>query len=255
MFGLKKKKSGVKADEQLHLINASDSFAFVEAYKTLRTNLTYLTEEDDAAAKAIMVASSIPNEGKTTVAMNLALSLAQDGKKVVLLDCDLRKGTLGRHLRISKQREGISTFLARRDFSEAEVLKALQYKSQIGLPVLSTGYVPDNPSELLGSDKMRKILDILGKKYQYIICDTAPIMAVADSLALGRYMDGAVLVVRQNFVTRDVVQSVVHQLSNINVSVLGVVLNQYDAKNTGGHVSHEYAYYSGYGYEKKVDEE
>jgi capsular exopolysaccharide synthesis family protein len=244
-MALRKKK--VVADNQrtLCLITRSKSFAYVEAYKALRTNLDYIAGSTEGA-KVIMITSSMPSESKTNTAVNLSVSLAQAGKKVILLDCDLRKGMLHRYLRIPRQSAGISTLLA----GEASLGEALHHFQDLQIDVLTAGYVPANPSELLGSPAMGNLLKTLAANYDYVICDTAPINVVSDAAALGRYADGAVLVVSHNLVTRESALAAKAALENANVHILGAVLTQYDAKKSGSkaYTYYNYNYGDGYGY-------
>lgn len=239
-----KKKIVDDGKRTLRLVTQSRSFAYVEAYKALRTNLDYVAA-NGSGAKIIMITSSMPSEGKSNVAVNLAVSLAQDDKKVILLDCDLRKGTLHRYLRLSRQSAGLASLLT----GEVELNEAIHRFKDLKIDVLTAGYVPSNPSELLGSGAMGSLLRTLGANYDYVICDTAPINVVSDAAALGRYADGAVLVVSHNLVTRESALAAKMALENANVPILGAVLNQYDAKKTGG--SKAYTYYNygdDYGY-------
>lgn len=222
----------------LRLISQSKSFAYVEAYKALRTNLDYMAQANGSNAKVIMVTSSTPAEGKSNVSINLAISLGQSGKKVILLDCDLRKGTIHRYLRISSL-PGITSCLS----GEVSLAEAIHHFKDIGIDVMTTGMIPGNPSELLGSDRMGKMLHALAGEYDYVICDTPPVNAVSDAAALSRYVDGAVLVVSHNQVSRETALAAKAQLDNNNVPIFGTVLNMYDAKKVNAD-SKTYSYYN-----------
>ena len=207
MFGQNKKKrnkSGTK--RSLRIVSASSSFGYIEAYKALRTNLSYVMEAGGQHSKIVMVTSSVPAEGKSNVSINLAVTLAEEHKRVILLDCDLRKGTLHRYLRIPRHVSGIT--------------------------------------ELLGSENMGKMLSCLSLRYDYVICDTPPVNAVTDTTVLSRYADGAVLVVSHNKVTRENVLAAKEQLEKNNTQIFGVILNMYDAKKTGTDNTKYYSYYN-----------
>lgn len=247
MFSKTKKKNGQDVFKRtLRLTSQSKSFAYVEAYKALRTNLEYVSQAHGGSTKVIMVTSSTPSEGKSNVAVNLAVSLAAGGKKAVLLDCDLRKGTIHRYLHITSL-PGITTCLS----GEVALSETIRHFTELGIDVITAGSIPANPSELLGSDRMGKVLRALANEYDYVICDTPPVNAVADAAALSRYVDGAVLVVSHNQVTRETALAAKRQLENSNVPILGAVLNMYDVKKSGGD-SKTYTYYNyssyGYGY-------
>lgn len=239
-----KKLKRMESSRSLRLVSQSKSFAYVEAYKALRTNLDYMASANGGKSKVIMITSSTPAEGKSNVAINLAISLGESGKRVILLDCDLRKGTVHRYLRISSM-PGITTCLS----GEVALSEAVHHFKDLGIDVMTSGAVPSNPSELLGSDRMGKMLQVLAGQYDYVICDTPPVNAVSDATALSRYVDGAVLVVSHNLVSRDTVLAAKAQLDNNNVPILGAILNLYDAKKAGSDGNKVYSYYNyGYGY-------
>lgn len=231
-------------ERKLTVLSSKSSFGYVEAFKALRTNMTYLLEENKRG-HVIMITSSIPGEGKSNVSVNLAITLAQDNKKVILIDCDMRKGTLHRYLNIPPTAAGLSSIL-----SGETGLADTVYKLSYGFNFMPVGALPPNPSELIGSRNMSKLLSELSKQYDYVICDTAPVNAVADTSILCRYVDGVALVVSHNEVTRNTVLAAKEQLENANANILGVILNKYDAKATGSDTANYYSYYnySNYGY-------
>lgn len=233
-----------QTERRLNVLSAKSSFGYVEAFKALRTNMTYLLE-DNGRGHVLMITSSIPGEGKSNISVNLAITLAQDNKKVILIDCDLRKGTLHRYLNVPPTAAGLSSILA----GEAGLNETV-YKLSYGFNFMPVGALPDNPSELIGSRNMSKMLSELSKQYDYVICDTAPVNAVADTSVLCRYVDGVILVVSHNEVTRNTVLAAKEQLEASNANILGVVLNKYDAKTAGTEASSYYSYYnySNYGY-------
>lgn len=252
MFGLRRpQKEWGKERPVLRLMTKSHSFAYVEAYKALRTNLVYMTNSGDTPAKVIMITSAVPGEGKSNVSVNLAVSLAQDGKRVVLLDCDLRTGTLHRYLRLPRQEAGLSSILSTDQPIDHQLQESFYHFGKLGIDVLPAGYSPVNPSELLGSERMRAILNALTKNYDYVLCDSAPVNAVTDAVALGRYMDAAILVVSHNGVTKDAALMAKNQLESINLPILGTVLNRYVPEKSGnkeqGYTYYNYGSY-GYGY-------
>ncbi|MBS6395791.1 MAG: CpsD/CapB family tyrosine-protein kinase [Clostridiales bacterium] len=223
----------------LRVVSANSSFGYTESYKALRTNLNYVLDTG-AHERVLMVTSSVPAEGKSNVAVNLAVTLAQDNKKVILLDCDLRKGTLHRYLRIPRNQKGITDVIN----GQAELEDTIVKFSDIGISVLTAGIVPPNPTELLGSSKMGYLLSHLSSIYDYVICDTPPVNAVTDTSVLSKYTDGAILVVSHDQVSRKNVLAAKKQLESMNVNIFGVVLNMYNVKKTGADSRDYYAYYN-----------
>ena len=251
-----KTKSGSRkksSDRRLHVISDSSSFGYTKAFKELRTNMKYLLHDHDhGRGNVVMITSSIPGEGKSNVSVNLAITLAQEDKKVILIDCDLRKGTLHRYLNVPPTSPGLSSVLS----AEAPLSECV-YKLSYGFSFIPVGALPDNPSELIGSRNMGKLLSELSKSFDYIICDTAPVNAVADTSALCRFVDGILFIVSYNNVTKSTAISAKERLEGNNANVLGAVLNRYNAKETGDDKSGYYTYYNynyyGYGENQKSE--
>ncbi|MBB6624115.1 CpsD/CapB family tyrosine-protein kinase [Clostridium gasigenes] len=202
-----------------------------ESYRTLRTNLQY--SSFDKEYKVIVVTSSEPGEGKSTTAGNLAMSLAQGEKKVILIDCDLRKPSLHKRFKISNIM-GLSDVLIGREVIENA---ATRYKRNI--TVLTSGKIPPNPSEMLGSKAMTALLNELQGIFDYIILDTPPIQAVTDSQILGAKADGVILVVKAEKTKKESVQNSINLLKKVNAHIIGTVLNGVDNKRN------KYYYYYG----------
>ena len=202
-----------------------------ESYRTLRTNLQY--SSFDKEYKVIVVTSSEPGEGKTTTAGNLAMSLAQGEKKVILIDCDLRKPSLHKRFKVSNIM-GLSDVLIGREVIENA---ATRYKKN--LTVLTSGKIPPNPSEMLGSKAMTALLLELQGIFDYIILDTPPIQAVTDSQILGAKADGVILVVKAEKTKKESVQNSINLLKKVNAHIIGTVLNGVDNKRN------KYYYYYG----------
>ncbi|SDP06869.1 CpsD/CapB family tyrosine-protein kinase [Clostridium gasigenes] len=202
-----------------------------ESYRTLRTNLQY--SSFDKEYKVIVVTSSEPGEGKSTTAGNLAMSLAQGEKKVILIDCDLRKPSLHKRFKISNIM-GLSDVLIGREVIENA---ATRYKKNI--TVLTSGKIPPNPSEMLGSKAMTALLNELQGIFDYIILDTPPIQAVTDSQILGAKADGVILVVKAEKTKKESVQNSINLLKKVNAHIIGTVLNGVDNKRN------KYYYYYG----------
>ncbi len=244
----KKNKKSVQRDGINKILNTKLPFTYTEAYKALRTNIEFVTNADNA--KRIIVASSLSGEGKTCLSINLAISLAQTGKKVLLLDCDLRKPKVHRYLRIKHSSQyGVSTVLA----GTAEIDNAIGYLDDLNLYVMLAGPTPPNPSELLNGTRCEEMFDKLSERFDYIICDTAPIAIVTDAVALSQYCDGVVFVIRQNYATSEQINEVITTLRNVNTKIFGAVLNGYNAK-TDSQSNYGYQHYYNYYYGSNYSE-
>ena len=232
-----KKKKG--SHRKLYTVGPNAPFQFVEAYKSLRTNLEFLSAT--ANYRTILVTSSVPEEGKSNVALNLALTLSSAGKRVVLVDGDLRKGTLTRYLHVARKHAGITNYLAG-SIEWEQVLISIENQNLLFLP---TGPLPPNPVELLASPKMSKAFEELKGFTDYIIVDTPPVSVVTDAAVMCRLGDGVVLVVRPGVTTIEGSQLSKRNLEAVNAKIMGVVVNGYDAKKS----SHRDGYYYSYSYD------
>ncbi|HEL1619672.1 TPA: CpsD/CapB family tyrosine-protein kinase [Streptococcus suis] len=190
-----------------------------ERIRMLRTNLEFIQVND--SLKTIAVTSSIPGEGKSTVAANLAVSLTATGKNVLLVDADLRRPTVHKTLRVSRF-PGISDLILNPNLPAEDVV---YYKEDISLFVMPAGELPPNPSELLASQNMKKIMEELEKHFDYIIYDVPPINSVTDPQIIASRVDGVILVVRSGYVQKDEVRRSRTALENVEARILGCVLN------------------------------
>jgi capsular exopolysaccharide synthesis family protein len=206
-----------------------------EAFRALRTNLEFSAV--DRPLKTILVTSSDAGDGKTLVAANLALILSQTEKKVVLLDCDLRKPDVHRALGI-KSRPGLAEVFR----EHSPILDAIQKVNDQNLSVIPAGSVPPNPAELLSSKRMKQILETLSEIYDLIIIDCAP-MRTTDALIMAAQVDGVVLVTRYGHTTENALQTGVEQLKRSNTRILGVILNLVPRANTFAYRYYPNAYY------------
>ncbi len=220
------------------------SFSVKEAYKTIRTNIVLSLIKD--GCKIITFTSPIPSEGKSTTISNVAVSLAKAFYKVLVIDCDLLKPRLHRTFGI-KNATGLSNVLGRLSTFDDSVQVLEEFS---GLHVLTAGIAVPNPSEMLGSDRMKQMLDILSKKYDYILIDTPPINVLSDGLHMARVSDGVVLVVRQEHSTTDELKRAINSLKFIDAKILGIVYNGAGANGTGKKYSYgkRGSSYSRYGY-------
>jgi polysaccharide biosynthesis transport protein len=208
---------------------------FAENYKGLRTSL--LLSSAGAVPRKILLTSSVSGEGKTTTAINLAMTLAQSDKRVVLIDGDMRKPRLHKVFKM-KNGDGLSNYLA--GSGGAEILKKGPHPN---LTVVTSGPIPPNPSELFLSDRMQNFLDSLLDSFDFVICDTPPVMAVEDARILSRLCDGTILVTRAHQTTYEIAARSVKALREVKTPLLGIVINGLDLRKSGG--SHYY-YYQNY---------
>ena len=216
-------------------------FTYVEAYKMLCTNLEFITAAQDC--KKIMVTSTLANEGKTNVSVNLALTLAGYEKKVCLVECDLRRPSVHRFLKANRNDEGLTNVLK----GEVELKKVIKNVNGTSMDILLSGSTPPNPSELLASNKMKMLIDQLEEMYDYVIYDTPPVLLVTE------YMNGALLVVKHNATEKGLVLKAKNNLDSAGVRILGAIYSIYSEKSAGSYSkysSYNYYYYYGgyYGY-------
>lgn len=217
-----------------------------EEFRTIRTNIDFAQVDRDI--KSIVVSSSIPAEGKSTVSANLAIAMGAMDKNVLIVDADMRKPTLHRTFTLSNER-GLTTLLANPDIHFNEVVMK---SNDLKLYLLPSGPIPPNPSELLASSRMTKLMHELGEYFDLIIYDAPPITSVTDPQILASKVDGAVLVVRQNYVKKDEVRKSKEILDNVDANILGYVMNGKEREGGSGY----YAYYGyGYGYDDEEQKE
>ena len=215
----KNKNSGSAiADVNPDFIGGQLSFEGAEAYKRLRTNLQFAVP-DDGGCRIVGVTSTNRSEGKSTTAVNLAYTIALDGKRVLLIDGDLRLPSIAAKLNLAGA-PGLSNLL-----SGMGATKDILQRSGIheNLYVISGGDIPPNPSELLGTKQMKTILDTFAKQVDYIIIDLPPIGAVADALVISKFLHGILVVVRMGYASKGELGSVMRQLKHANAKVLGFI--------------------------------
>jgi capsular exopolysaccharide synthesis family protein len=190
------------------------------------------------APKTLLVTSSLPGEGKTTTAVNTAISLAQTNASVVIIDGDMRRPRL-RSIFNLPDGDGLSSILSS-DITVDEMMRCVVRDEASGLFVLRSGPVPPNPAELLGSDQMRKLIEVLGAAFTHIVIDSPPVSSFTDGVLIGSIVDGVLLVVHGGKSSRDVVRRSRQLLSDVGAKIVGVVLNNVSVR------SHEYYYYQRY---------
>ena len=224
MLGLKNKikKKKSKLDTMgRKLIAFSESKSIIaEQFRMIRTNIKYAMPDTDL--KTILVTSTITGEGKSTNAANLGVVFAQEGKKVMIVDADMRKPTLHQTFGIFNT-VGLSTILSKQD----EFYRAIQETPIVGLHVIPSGPIPPNPAELLSSRTFSAFLEEMKKVYDMIIFDAPPLLSVTDAQILSHQCDGTLLIIHSGVVEKEDVVKAHSILNSSQAKILGVVLNQY----------------------------
>ena len=209
-----------------------------EAYKVIRTSIQFAKAGN--SLKTIAITSCTPDEGKSTTAANLAIVLTQTGKRVLLMDCDMRNPTVHKNFKLSNK-VGLSSCIS----LGTELAEAVQETEIENLDALTSGVIPPNPSELLGSERMQAILARAQEEYDYVLLDTPPVLPVTDTLVLGSLVDGLILVLDSGEIKVEMARDVKNQLMHAGANILGVVLNKVRSEHHG----YGYGYYYYYGHE------
>lgn len=261
----KKRKKRAKEDIRLNILNKDTHFGVVEAYKAARTNLMF-TLSSVEGCKKVIVTSSVAAEGKSTTTCNLAITFAQTGLRVLVIEADLRRPKLHKYLSLSND-AGMAEYLG--GFKKLD--EVLQHSEEYNLDCITGGRISPNPSELLLSKSMQTLMDTLSERYDYIFVDSPPVNVVTDPVSIAKLMDGAVVVVKQNYTTSESLAQTISTLEFGNIKILGYILNSSAAmrdysynryKYNYGHspynrrYSYKYGYYKyGQGYYGKGAEE
>jgi capsular exopolysaccharide synthesis family protein len=224
--------SGEKNDRPELIVNADPRSALAEAYRQLRTSVLLSTAGH--APRTLLVTSSVPSEGKSTTAVNLATSLAQTGASVLLIDADMRRPRVHDLMDMTNQ-QGLSSYLSS-EMDSATLFGLIQEHKATGLHVLPTGPTPPNPAELLGSEQMRRLVAILQAKYTHVLLDSPPIASFTDGVLIATLVDGVVLVVHAGRSSRGIVRRSRQILQEVGAKIFGIVLNNVDLRQ------HDYYY-------------
>ena len=230
-MNLSNKKIDSSVDEP-HLIDENTPFAIREAYKALYTNVRYLNIE--GKCKKIVVTSAVPGEGKTTLSVNLALTLAQnlEEKRVLLIDADMRRPRVASTLDIDPKTRGLSEFLAGLDHDPN-----FEYIAEHKLMVLTAGGPNVNPTKLIGSDRMRKLLDACEEEFDYVIIDSPPVTVVTDAVLFNSNVNGYIIATRSEYSNINRLSECVSRLENVGAEIFGIVLSDVRVKKNTGRYS------------------
>jgi tyrosine-protein kinase Etk/Wzc len=213
-----------------------------ESFRTFRSNLLFSAV--DRPHRSILFTSPLPEEGKSTCVANLGICLSHLGKRVLLVDADLRKSVMHRTFN-SRRSPGLVDVLVEEEWQNA-LDQAIQNTEVPNLDLLPSGRTPPNPNEMLGSEKMGRLMDFLGGRYDFVLFDTAPLLAVSDAMVMARRVDGVLLVVRGGRTSRGSLQNGVDVLSQTGARILGVVLNDVDFKRERYYYYYHYEHYYAY---------
>ncbi len=240
---LRREKKGKERHIERIVVEEPKS-SFAENYKALRTAIMLSSAE--STPKTLLITSMGPAEGKTATAVNLALVVAQSVGKVLLVDTDLRKPRIHSIFGLSNK-SGLSTYLVG---SNAKIIKE---GPSSNINIVTSGPLPPNPSELLGSEKFARFLTSMQERYDVLIFDSPPVLTVTDSLVLSKYMDGTIVVARAAKTSYEAVRKGLRQLNDVGSNVLGLLINAIDASKGGYY--YNYYYYHNYNYYYSAEEE
>ncbi len=251
----KKEKSSVvekrskKNKQQKGMLCENLSFAAAESYKLLRTNLLFSLP--DKNCRILGITSSVRGEGKSTTSVNLAFTFAQTGKRVLLIDADMRLPSIATKLEMHST-PGLSNLLAGLSAERSCLRMSENFDNWFILPA---GDIPPNPSELLGSERMHTLLERYSEVFDYIIIDLPPVNIVVDALVISKWTDGLIVVVRQNYSDRRALDDCMYQIQKLNAKMLGFVMTDANIGTSSykhyGKYGKNYGYGSDYGYGTK----
>ncbi len=222
---------------RMQLPDISD-YRMAEGLNQLKTNLAFCGD----GIKTVTVTSSVPNEGKSSVAFNLARSMAENGKKILLVDCDLRKSVMVGKYHMEGVNKGFSHYLTGQA-TEEEIIYATEEE---GFYLTIAGPLSPDPTTLLNSELFDRFMKKMRERFDYVIVDAPPLGLVIDAVIIGQHTDGTFIVIEQGVIKRKIIQDVVRQLKKGDIRILGAVLNKVDDRvGAYGNYSYGYGYYGG----------
>lgn len=246
------KRDDKLADAKKHILNKDTNFNTIETYKSVRTSILFSMPKSDKG-RAIVVTSSIPGEGKTTTCINLAITFAQMGAKVVLIDCDLRKSRIHRYLGVNRK-AGVTNHLC----GLSTIDDIIKHTDSPNLDVITAGDIPPNPAELIASDGFAEMMDELKTRYDFVFIDTPPLNIVTDGIVAMKYCAGVVLVIRLGTTTYDMLDNSVADIKMSGTKILGSIVigtgedrKKYRSYSKKGYYSGKYRYNYNYKYNYK----
>lgn len=220
---------------KMHLPDMSD-YRLVEGLNQLKTNLAFCGD----GIKTITVTSSVPNEGKSSVAFSLARTMTENGKKILLVDCDLRKSVMAGKYHMEGINKGFSHYLT----GQATIDEIIYETEEEGFYLTVAGPLSPDPTSLLNSELFDTFMKKVKERFDYVIVDAPPLGLVIDAVIIGQHTDGTVIVIEQGVIKRKIIQDVIRQLKRGNIRILGAVLNKVDDRvGTYGNYKYGYGYY------------
>jgi capsular exopolysaccharide synthesis family protein len=222
----------------LLIVKRDSKSVSAEAYRTLRTNIQYSSV--DKGIKTILVTSATPGEGKSSTTGNLAITLASGDKKVIIIDCDMRKPSIHKQMKLSNAM-GLSNYLV----GEIKLSDIIQTVDN-NLFVITSGPIPPNPADMLGSNKMKELISSLEEVFDYVLLDTPPVVAVTDAQVLAGKVDGVVLVVASKESDKESLVRAKELLLKVEANILGVVFNKVEMRKGKGYGEKYFYYYGEY---------
>ncbi len=216
-----------------------NNHAIVEAFKILRTNIEFMVPGKNKS-KIVMFTSALPGEGKSTIIANLALSMSKSGKKVIILDCDLRKPFMHKFFSVDNTKGLVSIIVGATPSQDAIHRNALNK----GLDLISSGPIPPNPTELLMTDEFKQLLEELSQSYDYIFIDAPPTLNMADTSIIGHLADATIFIITAGKTRIELVKRCLRQLSQTDIEVSGILLNRFSIEA----IKYNYYYYYYYHY-------
>lgn len=229
-----KKKKQLETNERPSLVTLTKpSSVIAEQFRTIRTNIQFSMV--DKNLKTLVITSAGPGEGKSTISANLAVTFAMQGKKVLIVDADMRKPTVHKTFRLPN-RDGLTTLLTERDVEIKDIVHRLDTE---GMFVITSGAIPPNPSELLASNRMNQLMLEFEELFDLIIFDTPPVIAVTDAQVMSSKADGTIFVVNKDGADKEMVTKSKELLEKVKANVIGVVFNRVELKGDN------YYYYYG----------
>lgn len=201
------------------ILSEKSPFSYREAFNEFRTQINFVIK--NSGLKKILITSSVECEGKTITAINLGISLAQSGQKILLIDADMRKASVEKYLGISIENDSGLT-----DYLNGKADRVCIH-SNLSVDYLFAGATQDDPNNLLISSKFSKLLNELETKYDIILLDSPPVMAVSDAINISQFCDGVILVVRHNYTKKDDVKRTKQRLEQVGAHMIGTVMSQY----------------------------
>lgn len=228
---------------KMNLPDMSD-YRLVEGLNQLKTNLAFCGD----GIKTITVTSSVPNEGKSSVAFSLARTMTENEKKILLVDCDLRKSVMAGKYHMDGIKKGFSHYLT----GQATIDEVIYETEEEGFYLTVAGPLSPDPTSLLNSDLFDTFMKKMKERFDYVIVDAPPLGLVIDAVIIGQHTDGTVIVIEQRVIKRKMIQDVIRQLKRGNIRILGAVLNKVDDRvGAYGNYKYGYGYYGESGTEKK----